>query len=96
MTKDVYKRLNQYEGILKGVRDSKYARVTSSEMKDLADIYKEHYGYGLSKNEMNCSHCKFKALERLGKDYFSYVPPKVGRPKKEVKSELNSNGVDNQ
>lgn len=91
MTKNIHEQLSKYESILKSAVYSSYARVMDGEMKEIADIYKEHYGVGLTKSQMSCGHCKLKALQRLGIDYFAYVAPK-----KKKKSETNSPVSDNQ
>lgn len=92
MTKDIHDRLSKYENILKSAVKSSYARVMDGEMKDIASIYKEHYGVALTSSQMSCSHCKLKALQRIGTDYFNYVEPK----KRGRKSGMNSPVSDNQ
>lgn len=91
MRKDIHEKLSKYESILKGAVQSGYARVMDGEMKDIAEIYKEHYGVGLTKSQMGCSHCKLKALQRIGTDYFNY---KEEKPKR--RSRTNSPVSDNQ
>lgn len=92
MTKEIHERLSAYESILSSAVKSNYARITEGEMKDIADIYKEHYGVSLTRSQLSCSHCKLQAVKRLAGDYNAYVEPK----KKGRKSNVNSPAVDNQ
>ena len=91
MTKENHDRLTKYESILSSAVKSSYARLLESEMREIAEVYKDHFGIALTKSQLNCSTCKLHALQRIGKDYFEYVEVKPKKRIKKVVDELSNN-----
>lgn len=71
MNKTIYEQLLKYKENLTSAKKG-YVRMSRGEFNDVARIYKDLYGTGLTLSQMNCGHCKLNALKRLAGDFEAY------------------------
>ena len=86
MTKEQFEKLKPYEAQLRWAAKSSFVHMTNGMFNDIAAIYAEIYGEGLTQSQRGCNTCRLKALTRLFNSYEEYTN-KLAQEQKEERVE---------
>lgn len=81
------KLLKKFEKELELALHYDFVRLSWTELKEVAEIYKLVYNEELPAQKLRCSTCKLKAIKKLASDYFNTKT--AGRPKSNLDSNSN-------
>ena len=73
MTKEQFEKLKPYEAQLRWAAKSSFVHMTNGMFNDIAALYAEIYGEGLTQSQRGCNTCRLKALTRLFNSYEEYM-----------------------
>lgn len=73
MTQEQYEKLKPYEQHLRWAGRSSFVHMTNAMFNDIANIYVEIYGEGLTQSQKSCNTCRLRALKRLYESYEAYL-----------------------
>lgn len=89
MTKEVYKKLKEYESKFQTVLHGNFVRFTTKELDAFNEVLKEHNGKGLTQSQRTCPHCLLTAVKQVAGEYYKYKESPWGR---KAEKELNGDG----
>lgn len=70
MTREEVQLCENYEQIFRWAIRSNFVHLTQSEFNDIAKLYKDILGVGMTKSQMTCNTCRLNAIKALGNAYF--------------------------
>lgn len=72
MTKEQFEKCQAYEKELRWAGKSNFVHMTNTEFSEIAKLYKEIYGEGLTLSQMTCNTCRLRAMKRIYEDFEKY------------------------
>lgn len=71
MTREFYEKLLPYEQKFRWAIKSNFISMSQGDFAQIAELYQELYGKGLTKSQTTCNTCRLNALKKLGNDFFA-------------------------
>lgn len=87
MTQEQFEKLKPYEAALRWAAKSSFIHMTNGTFNDIAALYAEIYGEGLTQSQRGCNTCRLKALTRLYNSYEEYMN-KLAEEQKAERAEI--------
>ena len=83
MTQEQFEKCIPWEQTFRWALNSNFVHLSNGEFNQIAAIYKEVFGEGLTASQMTCNTCRLKSLKRLGEEYFKIQQEKAKEQKEE-------------
>ena len=90
MTKEQYTKLQKWAQQLRWAAKSNFIHLSAAEFNEIAGVYAEVYGEGLTQSQKSCNTCRLKALKRLYNSVFQYEQEIALQQKEENLQEAES------
>ena len=87
MTKEQFEECSKYEQEFRWAIRSNFVHMDQGTFNDVARLYKEILGVGMTKSQMTCGTCRLNALKALGKDYFDTMDVIAKQQSEQAKQE---------
>ena len=83
MTKEQYEELSKWSQQLRWAKLSNFIHLNNSEFGEIAALYAEVYGEGLTQSQKGCNTCRLKAMKRLYDSFEAYEQELASQQKEE-------------
>lgn len=87
MTREQFEECRKYEQEFRWAIRSNFVHMDQGTFNDVARLYKEILGVGMTKAQMTCGTCRLNALKALGKDYFDTMDVIAKQQSEQAKQE---------
>lgn len=72
MTREQVEQCRKFEQAFRWAKNN-FVHMSLTEFNEVARLYKDILGVGMTKSQMNCGTCRLNALKALGGDYFATI-----------------------
>lgn len=83
MTQEQYEKLKKWEQPLRWAALSSFIHLNNAEFGEIANIYAEIYGEGLTTSQKGCNTCRLRAMKRLYNSVQEYLQQIASEQKEE-------------